>query len=117
MARQNAMEEAFELVEVCGKPALFTCLRIDRETVPKGLQVYEIRHADEDWGEPAQIARGILINHFGTVIMREKLRLPADGYMDIDAEKDFAFCDDYACNSVKAYMEKYPVKKKEERER
>ena len=56
MARYNAMEETFTEVRVLGKPALFHDLRIDRSTVPKGLYLYEVRHDDEGWGDPVQIA-------------------------------------------------------------
>jgi hypothetical protein len=40
MARFNAMTEDFEEL---GKPALFTSLRIDRNTVPRGYHLYEVR--------------------------------------------------------------------------
>lgn len=50
MARYNAMEEIFTEIEVLGKPALFHDMRIDRNTVPKGLYLYEIRHDDKGWG-------------------------------------------------------------------
>ena len=71
MARYNAMEETFTEVRVLGKPALFHDLRIDRSTVPKGLYLYEVRHDDEGWGDPVQIAKGIMVNHFGSIITRE----------------------------------------------
>lgn len=35
--RVNAMTEKFEDVTVLGHPMLFTCLRVDRATVPEGL--------------------------------------------------------------------------------
>lgn len=35
--RQDAMKEVFEEVTVLDKLMLFTCQRIDRATVPKGL--------------------------------------------------------------------------------
>lgn len=35
--RVNAMTEKFEDVTVLGHPMLFTCARVDRDTVPKGL--------------------------------------------------------------------------------
>lgn len=41
MARYNAMEESFEEITVLDKPALFTDIRIERDTVPKGLYLYE----------------------------------------------------------------------------
>ena len=60
MARYNAMEEIFTEIEVLGKPALFHDMRIDRNTVPKGLYLYEIRHDDKGWGNPVRIAKGIM---------------------------------------------------------
>lgn len=35
--RVNAMTEQFEDVTVLGHPMIFTCLRVDRDTVPEGL--------------------------------------------------------------------------------
>lgn len=53
--RENAMQERYTEVTVLGKPMLFTDLRIDRATVPKGLYIYEVRHDDDKWGDPAQM--------------------------------------------------------------
>jgi len=60
MARRNAMEETYEEIELFGKTVLFTPIRIARNTVPKELHLYEIRHADENGGEPVQLGQGIL---------------------------------------------------------
>ena len=40
--RVNAMTEKFEDVTVLGHPMLFTCLRVDRDTVPQGLSLIHI---------------------------------------------------------------------------
>ena len=53
--RVNAMTEKFEDVTVLGHPMLFTCLRVDRDTVPQGMYMYEVRHDDDQQGEPVQI--------------------------------------------------------------
>ena len=45
----NAMTEHYEEITVCGKPALFTSIRIKRDTVPDGLYAYDVRH-DESAG-------------------------------------------------------------------
>lgn len=37
----NAMTERYEEITVCGKPALFTSIRIKRDTVPDGLYPVE----------------------------------------------------------------------------
>ncbi len=47
MTKANAMEESFEEVTIFGKPAIFTSLRIDRNTIPRGYYAYEIRHDDD----------------------------------------------------------------------
>lgn len=57
MKRVNAALEDFELVEVFGRPMLFTCLRVDRATVPEGYHVYEVRHDDDGDGIPCQIGK------------------------------------------------------------
>lgn len=43
----NAMTERYEEITVCGKPALFTGIRIKRDTIPDGLYAYDVRHDDE----------------------------------------------------------------------
>lgn len=65
--RVNAMTEKFEDVTVLGHPMLFTCLRVDRDTVPQGMYMYEVRHDDDQQGEPVQIANWIMVNHWGTL--------------------------------------------------
>ena len=112
MARFNAMTENFEEVEILGKPALFSSLRIDRSTLPKGLYLYEVRHDDGCQGIACQIARGIMVNHWGTLITREPIKLPPDGYRDIEPE-DLNYCTG-DCSTVKEYVEKYlPIKARE----
>lgn len=115
MARYNAMEENFEEIMVLGKPALFHDMRIDRNSVPKGLYLYEVRHDDASFGDPVQIAKGIMVNFFGCIITHEPIKLPEDGYLDIAPEKDW----DNAggnCHTVKEFQEKYMPEKKKEKE-
>lgn len=52
----NAMTQHYEEITVCGKPALFTSIRIKRDTVPDGLYAYDVRHDDECRGIPCEIA-------------------------------------------------------------
>ncbi len=116
MARYHAMNETYTEIEVLGRPALFHDMRIDRSTVPKGLFLYEVRHDDDGLGDPVQIAKGILVNHYGSILTREPLKLPSDGYLDIDPEKDWDFCGG-DCRTVKEFMEKYPPVRQKEKER
>lgn len=105
MARLDAMQEKFEEVMVLGRPALFTGVRIKRDTVPDGLYLYEVRGNDDGGWDPVQIANGILVNHFGSIIVREPIDLPPDGYLDIDPEKDWSFAGG-DCRTVKEFWEK-----------
>ena len=52
----HAMTEHYEEITVCGKPALFTSIRIKRDTVPDGLYAYDVRHDDECRGIPCESA-------------------------------------------------------------
>lgn len=96
MARYNAKEITWEKVKVLDREGLFTELRVDRNTIPEGWEMYEVRHDDNSWGDPVEIARGILVNHFGTLLVKEPFDLipfPATGndYLYIDPEKDWIY--------------------------
>ncbi len=87
----NAMTEHYEEITVCGKPALFTSIRIKRDTVPDGLYTYDVRHDDECRGIPCEIAPFVMVNHWGTIILAEPLDLPDDGRRYIDEETDWNY--------------------------
>lgn len=61
----HAMTEHYEEITVCGKPALFTSIRIKRDTIPDGLYAYDVRHDDECRGIPCEIAPFVMVNHWG----------------------------------------------------
>lgn len=71
--RYHAKELRYDRVTIFGKEAFFACERIQRDSVPEGLYQYEVRHDDEGRGVPVQIARGIWVNYFGTLLCKEKL--------------------------------------------
>ena len=71
----NAMTETFDVLEIFGKKVLFTCMRIDRKTVPNGLYVYDVRHDDDCSGEICEIKSYILVNHWGTIITDTPIKL------------------------------------------
>jgi hypothetical protein len=106
MARFNAMEEDFEEVTILDKPALFTPIRIDRNSVPRGYHMYEVRHDDDCSGIACQIARNIVVNHWGTLITRDKIKMPPDGYLDLELyDLNYSTGE---CGSMKEFMAKYP---------
>lgn len=112
MARYHAGEEVFLEITVLGKPALFHDMRIERDSVPKGLYLYEVWHDDDGLGDPVQIAKGIMVNHFGSILTREPIRLRSDGYLDIDPEKAWDFGEGNTL-TVEEFINKYPLKRKE----
>lgn len=88
--RNHANNVTWYKVEVLGEQGLFTDSRVDKGTIPDGWYFYEVRHDDNDWCEPIEIALGVLVNYFGTLITNEPLSL-IDGYLYIDAETDWKY--------------------------
>ena len=113
-------KEEFELVTVFGHPMLFTNLRCDRSTLPKGLFMYEVRHDDDCLGIPCEIARSILVNHWGTIISNKPVLMedhPTNGkpYRHINEETDWNY-EGITCD-LREYMRKYPPQKEKNYER
>ncbi len=113
----DAMKEHYSQVIVCGIPALLSYARIDRYSVPSGVYQYEVRHCDDDPFTPAQVATGIWVNHYGTLLTKDPLPLPSNEYLDIDAEKEWAEMD--ACSItlkefVKPATQKHKAKQHEQ---
>ena len=66
--RYDVTKEEFENITLFGYPMLFANFRCDRNTLPKEMYMYEIRHDDYGRGDPCEIADWIMVNHWGTVI-------------------------------------------------
>lgn len=49
MSAVDARKEHYEAVEILGIPGLFTTLRIDRATIPKGVYAYDMQTSEQDW--------------------------------------------------------------------
>lgn len=79
----DATKETFEAVEILGIPALFTALRVNRATVPKGMYLYEMQTDEGDWSQPCLLGRRIMVEHFGTVLTASPIDLPDTGYLDL----------------------------------
>lgn len=97
--KYDAMEENYDLVEVLGEKMLFTCNRIERNTVPPGLHVWEVRHDDECMGIPCQIADWIWVNHWGTLISKKNIKLNKhpridNRYRDLDYQTEWRYLGD-----------------------
>ena len=107
--RKNANDIIYDEVTVLGTPALFTDWRVDRATIPAGMFLYEVRHADSDWGDPCQLAWGILVNFYGTILTAKPMDIPESGYLDFESG-DWAYVEDNACATIPEFWEKYGVK-------
>lgn len=84
----NAMNEKYDLVTLLGQPMLFSCLRIDRNTIPEGLHGYDLRDSDDCDGTVCEIKPFILVNHFGTVICKKPVELNENGWRELDDNGD-----------------------------
>ena len=81
---KSALDETFTLVKVKGIPMLFTTSRIDKNTIPPGMVMYQARHGDKSWTKPAEICLWVVVNYVGTLISFEKLSLTPDPYRGND---------------------------------
>lgn len=106
----DAKKLTYQEVTILGKPALFAECRLDRTTVPEGVYRYELRHADEDWGEPITLSRSILVNYYGTVLTREPFQLPVEGWIPL-ASDSLSF-QDGGCRTLAEFQQKYPISEK-----
>jgi len=104
--RKDANEITYEEISLLGLPALLTEWRVDRTTLPEGLFLYELRHTDEDWGEPCQLAKSILVNFYATVLTAQPIPLPAYGYLDFES-RVFVYKEEDACVTVQDFLDKY----------
>ena len=108
----NMLSDKFDLVVIFDKPVLFTCERLNRNIPIEGVYYYDIRHDDECRGDMAQLKDRVMVNHWGTVISKErfeprevggKIFTTAEG-VDMD-ESDYNYLGETL--SVSEYLEKY----------
>ena len=108
----NMLSDKFDLVVIFDKPVLFTCERLNRNLPIEGVYYYDIRHDDECRGDMAQLKDRVMVNHWGTVISKErfeprevgdKIFTTAEG-IDMD-ESDYNYLGETL--SVSEYLEKY----------
>lgn len=86
--RYSAEELYYEQITIRGYKALFTNERIKRDTVPDGWYLYEVRHDDECQGIPCEIAKGILVNFWGSLLMHDELpEVEKEGSLYISEEE------------------------------
>lgn len=82
---KNQLQE----VEIKGHYGVFTELRVDKSTIPEGVNCYELRHGDDD-SYPAELEVNVRVNYFGTVLMTDKMEMDQSGRVELSYE-DFGF--------------------------
>lgn len=79
-------ETSFEKIEINDIPALFSNLRIDRNTLPEGHHAYDIRAGDRS--DFATIEPFVLVNHTGTILTKQPITMTKGKYTPI---RDYNF--------------------------
>lgn len=78
-------ESDYELIELFGKPALFTDERLTLNDVPLGLNLYHIRMSDDN-GMFAALEPEVKVNHGGAVITIENIDFGEEEYIEFTDE-------------------------------
>ena len=82
--RNNAKKVLWDIIKIKNKLCYFTDFRIDRSSIPEGFNMYEV--ADCCDGVPSYLAKGILVNFYGTIITKEEFDLEGR-YCDFDKDE------------------------------
>ena len=85
----DANETDYERFEILGHEAIFTCMRIDRKTLPEGLCAYDLRDSDDCDGTPSELKTFVMVNHWGTVITKEPIEGADEGIVLNDDDYNY----------------------------
>ena len=107
--RKDASKIIYDEVSLLGHPSLLTDWRVDRAALADGFHLYELRHADEDWGDPCQLAKSILVNFYGSVLTLQPFQLLSHGYLDFDST-DLVYVEEDSCATLNEFLQKYNKK-------
>lgn len=110
--KSNRLYRNYELVELYGKPVLFSEERIPSSELPSNIYRYEVRSDSEGKGIMVQLGKGIMVDHWGTILSNKPIRLDEDGYREIYEDKDvkYPLCP-YV--TLEQYMNEYRTQIKE----
>lgn len=87
--QENIRDEKMQAVEFMDRKALFSDTRLKKNEVPEGLYRYELR--DRGDGEFCTVENEVVVNHAGTLLMKEPLDLGENGYIELDNETGLNF--------------------------
>ena len=77
-------DESYELIEILDKPALFSNGRISQTELPEGLYKYDLRSGDET--DFVTLEKSVMVNHAGTVILKEPLEFGERDYIPLNED-------------------------------
>lgn len=83
----------YELIELCGQPALFTNERLTGGDVPEGMYHYDLRESDDGNGF-VSVEPSVLVNHGGSIITNEPIDFDAKGYIALNDDTSPNFLGD-----------------------
>lgn len=64
----------FGIANIRGIEVYVTDVRVGSNVKKRSdLYHYQIRHSDEDWGDPCTIEPSVLVNHYGDIVSRKSL--------------------------------------------
>lgn len=76
-------EDSYKAIRIDGLCALFTDIRIERDTLPPGIYAYDIRESD-DGTHLSTIEPTVGVNHGGTILTFREIPMPQKGYVTIE---------------------------------
>lgn len=79
-------EADYELIEIFGKPALFTNERLTLNDIPLGLNLYHIRKSDDDDEILSTLEPNVRVNHGGSILTSESIDFGEKGYIEFTDE-------------------------------
>lgn len=88
-AKQTYINEKLDVVEVLGQRALFSNGKIAECEVADGLYKYDLREGDGI--AFATVEKHVIVNHSGTILVKEPLNLGAQGYIEFDEDTSLNF--------------------------
>lgn len=84
----------YSVVNVTGKLCLLSYGRIKKEDLDPTLFKYDIQSTDDGF-EPSAIKKFVLVNHWGTLITKDKLELDEYGWLFLDDHDFIHLSDEY----------------------
>ena len=90
---QALTEEKLDVIEVLDRRALFSNGRLIPEQIPEGLYAYDLRHSD-DGDRFCSIEPKVLVDHGGTVLMKDILDFGTSDQILLDDETEPNFLGD-----------------------